>query len=337
MFAVERHKDVAVHTVRGAEIAQPSPEREFVFETRKPTTHRIPKLEVALHGRSFKEAATTENLALGYPDPVPGWLNIGVLHTALEGNTVHAHYAPCSMAELEAKGYQYWALGHVHEHRIWRGKSTVVFPGNLQGRHIRETGPRGAVLVTADGVEIKTVERLHVDVLRWHLLEVDVSSASTLDEAVRLTGLSLENLSAGSDSKIPLAVRVSLQGSSPAHGELFGLESQLRGEILAQAIAIGAERIWIEKIKLETKAQETAEVIAARSDAIADLQSLLNDAELDEDFMRRLQDELFQLIGKAPVELLKSNPELTTIRSGRLQDLVRDTVPSLVARLAKIG
>lgn len=313
------------------------PENVFGFETRKASTHRIPELKVALHGRSFKEAATTENLAIGYPDPVPGWLNIGVLHTALEGNTVHANYAPCSIAELEAKGYAYWALGHVHEHRIWRGKSTVVFPGNLQGRHIREPGPRGAVIVTADGTEIKTVERLHVDVLRWHLLEIDVSSARSLDEVVSLTRRSLENLSATSDPSIPLAVRVSLQGSSPSHGELFGLEAQLRAEILAQAVAIGAERIWIEKVKLETTAQETAEAIAARSDAIADLQSLLNGADADEDFLRGLQEELLQLIGKVPVELLKSNPELDAIRSGHLGDLVRNTVPNLVARLAKVG
>jgi DNA repair exonuclease SbcCD nuclease subunit len=60
------------------------------FSSRKAETHRIENLEVALHGRSFREAATTENLAVDYPAAIPGWLNIGVLHTALEGDAAHA-------------------------------------------------------------------------------------------------------------------------------------------------------------------------------------------------------------------------------------------------------
>ncbi len=136
------------------------PDNVFTFETRKPTTFRLEHLKVALHGHSFKEKETTENLVTGYPAPVQGMFNIGVLHTALEGNSAHANYAPCSLDELHAKGYNYWALGHVHEHQIWKGASTVVFPGNLQGRHIRETGPRGAVLVTADETGIQEIKRL---------------------------------------------------------------------------------------------------------------------------------------------------------------------------------
>src|SRR2546426_8575476 len=131
------------------------PDNVHCFPAGKAATFQLPELRVALHGRSFKDAATMENLAVNYPAPVSGWLNIGVLHTALEGNSAHANYAPCSIAELEARGYQYWALGHVHEHRVWHGTSTIAFPGNLQGRHIRETGPRGALIVTAEGPDIQ--------------------------------------------------------------------------------------------------------------------------------------------------------------------------------------
>jgi exonuclease SbcD len=141
------------------------PDNVFAFDTRKPNTFRLDDLKVALHGRSFKEKETLENLVTGYPAPVPGMFNIGVLHTALEGNAAHATYAPCSLDELHAKGYDYWALGHVHDYQLWKGGSTVVFPGNLQGRHIRETGPRGAVMVTADEQGIQDIQRLFVDVL----------------------------------------------------------------------------------------------------------------------------------------------------------------------------
>ena len=64
------------------------------FSAKKPETHLIDDLKVALHGRSFKTKAVTENTVTGYPAPVPGYVNIGVLHTALEGSAAHANYAP---------------------------------------------------------------------------------------------------------------------------------------------------------------------------------------------------------------------------------------------------
>src|SRR5690606_13237673 len=115
------------------------PDNVTVFSSRKPEVHVLEELKVALHGQSFKDKVVVDNLTLGYKDPVAGHYNIGVLHTGLEGGTAHAHYAPCSRAELHAKGYDYWALGHVHEFQQWTERSTIVFPGNLQGRHIRET------------------------------------------------------------------------------------------------------------------------------------------------------------------------------------------------------
>ena len=313
------------------------PDNVVAFDARRATTHRLPHLQVALHGRSFKEAETTENLVPGYPEPVPGWLNIGVLHTALEGNTAHANYAPCSIAELHAKGYAYWALGHVHEHKIWTGGSTIVVPGNLQGRHIREAGPRGAVMVTTDGAEVRSVERMIVDVLRWHSLEVDVTGASNLVEAVRLVGQALKALVEGQASSLPLAVRVSLSGASPAHGELFGLEHQLRAEVLALAAALGTERVWIEKVKIATRSPHTQATLAARSDALADLQALLAQATTDEAFLASLQAHFQPLLAKLPLELLKAVPTLDALRAGLVADLVRETAPGLMAHLAAGG
>ena len=312
------------------------PDNVHRFPSNKAGTFRLPDLKVALHGRSFKDAATTDNLAINYPDPVGGWLNIGVLHTALEGNASHANYAPCSIAELEARGYQYWALGHVHEYRLWRGDSVIAFPGNLQGRHIREAGPRGALLVSAEGVEIGTVERLHVDVLRWHALEVDVAAASDLAAAVRLAGRALEHLVEES-GVLPLVVRVTLTGASPAHGELFGLEAQLRAEVLAHAASIGSERLWIEKLRLETSPHAVAADVTARLDAVADLQALLQRAELDPIFMQSLEEELMQLIGKLPLEVIDALACVKSVRAGQTASLVRAIGPAVLDHVAKAG
>ena len=309
------------------------PPNVHLFDTRKPSTHRIDSLQVALHGRSFKDAATLDNLAVGYPPAVPGWLNIGVLHTALQGDAAHARYAPCSLAELAALGYDYWALGHVHAHAVLQQSPWVVFPGNLQGRHAKETGPRGAVLVTADSSGITAVERLIVDVLRWERLQVDVSSAADLPAVLQLCGQQMQALLDGCSHHKPIALRVQLTGRSAAHGALFGQRAQLREELLAQAAALGGERLWIEKVQVHTTpAVDTAQV-QGRADAVADLQALLAQAPEDAAFMQSLAQDLQLLAHKAPMELNEALPELRAIRAGDVSALVQAVTPALVAQL----
>ena len=311
------------------------PPNVFKFDAKKPQTYKIDKLRVALHGRSFKDAATTENFAATYPAPVAGWFNIGVLHTALEGNTVHANYAPCSVAELQTKGYQYWALGHVHEHRIISGNCTIAFPGNLQGRHIRETGPRGALMVTASDTDVMSVDRYFVDVLRWHRMDVNVSGLNTMTEVVAAVALGLEGILRGADADKPHAVRVVISGACPAHAELFGLETQLREEIKAQAVSLGSERLWIEKVRLETKPIETEESISLRADAVAELQGLLAGASSDTALLTSMHQDLMTLIGKLPLEVVNAIPALEHVRAGRLEILIQQTTASLIAQVAK--
>ncbi len=308
------------------------PDNVSCFSASKPETFRIEGLSVALHGHSFKQKETTANLAAHYPAAVPGHYNIGVLHTALEGYAAHASYAPCSVDQLYAKGYQYWALGHVHEFQQWNGPSTIVFPGNLQGRHVRECGRRGAVLVSVDDSGSSNVERIFIDVLRWEHIRVDVSPCESLVEVTRGIGRGLESLLAD-DGQVPRAVRVTVHGRTKAHGQLFGLEAQLRSEVLAQIAAIGNERLWLEKVRLETEAFVDAAKAHERLDAFADLQDILAAAAVDPDFNSHLQDCLAPFAAKAPLDLQPLVPLIEQIRSGQLQDLVQSVSPGLLAHL----
>jgi exonuclease SbcD len=312
------------------------PDNVHVFKSGKDgTVFELPHLNVVLAGRSFKEAATTENLAENYPPPVPGKFNIGVLHTALEGKSAHPKYAPCQESQLHASGYQYWALGHVHEHAIMRGAATIVFPGNRQGRNVRETGPRGAVLITVDDDGACEVERLLVDVLRWHVLEADVSGCNDLDAVVLQVGRALEDIAQGCTAALPGAVRVRLTGRTPAHGELFGMERQLRQEILAQAARIGTDRLWIEKVVVATANPDDGEALAARADAVADLQTILMQAEHDADFMKALHEELMTVVTKTHSDLLHTVPYFKQIRENQLDALIAEVRPGLIAHIAK--
>jgi len=148
------------------------PEGVYIFGSKKCETVAIPELGVAIHGQSFKVARTVDNLASSYCPPTPSMLNVALLHTALEGGHTHADYAPCTLAQLAASGHDYWALGHVHDFGIKREHPFVVYPGNLQGRSVRETGPKGAVVVHVEDGRIARAEHHALDEVRWRCCQV---------------------------------------------------------------------------------------------------------------------------------------------------------------------
>lgn len=320
-----RQAGIPVYLLRGNHDAESGmtrsltlPDNVHVFPSRKAETFRIEALQVALHGRSFRTAATTDNLLPSYPAPVPGWLNIGVLHTALEGHAEHARYAPCALSELRARGYHYWALGHVHEPWIERGDVTIAYPGNLQGRHIREAGPRGALLVSAEDGAITAIERLEVDVLRWHALSIDLVDVTDLQGAVLRAGRCLEALLLAQPADLHLAVRVVFAGRSAAHAELISREHQLRAEVISQAVALDRERIWIEKVRIAT------EPIAVpgqphsgdleRLATLGELEQLARAAVDDPAFVLSLQADWQGFLERLPHEVLQAAPDLAALR-----------------------
>lgn len=338
VYLLHGNHDAESEMTRGLEL----PDNVHVFSSRKAETFRLEALRVALHGRSFRVAATTENLLPGYPEPVPGWLNIGVLHTALEGHAEHARYAPCSVAELRARGYQYWALGHVHEHWVERGHVTLAYPGNLQGRHIREPGARGALMVNAHDGEIVAVERIEVDVLRWHALEVDIGEAADRRAAIRSAGLRLEQALHATPSHLPLAVRVTFTGRSAAHAELIADEGQLRQEIVAQAVALDADRLWIEKVRVASEPAGPGPLPSAdeAQGSLAELATLALAAGDDPGFVQALQADWLAVLERLPHDVLQASPELHALRhdpAAQITDRLRDATPVLIGRVARHG
>jgi DNA repair exonuclease SbcCD nuclease subunit len=338
-----KRADIPVFIVHGNHDAESKmskrltlPDNVTVFSSRKAETVLLEKFDVVLHGQSFRHAKTEENLAIDYPVAVSGCFNIGVLHTALDGHTAHASYAPCSLSDLVSKEYDYWALGHVHEYRIASEEPLVVFPGNIQGRHIRETGPRGAVLVHVEN-GITSHERLLVDTLRWQLIELNVGSAQSFDDVVQLAHDQLALLLKNNAGGHLMAVRMVLSGNTTAHGALFGLETQLRQEILNAANMLSDDELWIEKIVLNTMPELDAKVIEARFDALSDLQAILAEAGQDEAIGQRIREEIMAFVSKAPHELVEAVPELDTIRTGNIRELFEPVSMGLIARLSGEG
>ncbi len=226
------------------------PANTTVLSDRGPETVILEEHGVAVTGQSFAPGPVSENLAAGFPPPVPGLFNIALLHTSLGGYAEHDPYAPCALGELLARGYDYWALGHIHKREILSSDPAVVFPGNLQGRHAKETGPKGAMLAETDGVRLTALDFVPLDVVRWHQLPVDISG---LVEVRGLIGPLREGLEAAkreSDGR-PAAVRVILTGRASLPGSFLDSPEQVRQLVLEVAAEVSLEDLWIERVRLD--------------------------------------------------------------------------------------
>ncbi|WP_117194063.1 metallophosphoesterase family protein [Rhizobium terrae] len=223
------------------------PKNVSEFPVNKPGSFRLEHLKVALHGQGFAERSATENLALAYPKPETGWFNIGVLHTSLTGREPHAPYAPCSVDDLRSRGYDYWALGHVHDFEIVAEDPLVVFPGNLQGRSIREQGAKGAVLITVEDGRA-THERIITDSARFAELSVTVGPDDNVPAILRRVETALDAVVEGMEGR-PLALRMRLTGKSRFRSEIMARLDDFRDEVQAACHRAHAD-IWVEKLEL---------------------------------------------------------------------------------------
>lgn len=216
----------------------------------RPETKLFDHLDVAVVGQGYSTKAIGADLAAAYPLADSGLFTIGLLHTSLDGRPNHASYAPTTIDTLRSRGYQYWGLGHVHQREEVLADPWIVFPGNLQGRHARELGQKGASLVTVEGNGVQSVEHLGLDVVRWHESHVDATELENVDDVLAAVGRSLESAVATSADRL-VAARVRITGRSSAHPALWHDVAELEAEIRALGVRTGA--VWVEKVKLETR------------------------------------------------------------------------------------
>ncbi len=295
-------------------------ENVHVFSSKKPETICIDELGVAIHGQSFPQRDVLDNLALAYPKGDDRYFDIGVLHTACDGRPGHASYAPCTMQQLANHGYDYWALGHVHRHEILNDSPYIVYPGNLQGRQVRESGPKGGVLVTVDEGKVTEIEHRALDVVRWLIADTNISEAVNL-EAVQ--GLIRESLAICSDAAggRSIAARVRLVGETTLHGNLLKKHSEMYEEVQMLAADISPD-FWIERLEIDTTepglTTPTDPTIAGR------IKSIIHSLAGDPSYGESLEAKLTEIRSKMPAA---ARPE-------DLFDSLRQSAPRRALELA---
>lgn len=311
----------------------PLPANVMVFSSSRVDSVTLENLGVVIHGQSYPSRAVSDNLASDYPRCHSNYFNIGLLHTALNGRDGHEPYAPCSLDDLQSKSYDYWALGHIHQREVVSVEPYVVFSGNIQGRHIREQGNKGATLVTVEAGTITTVQHLEFDVLRWLFCTVDLSECETIEAVHDAVRSSIEAAQKAAEDRT-LVIRLVLEGRCPIHTQLLGQQSQL-SEAFRISIA-GYENVWLEKIQFKTTRRSTLGEVVGQETPLSDLLHAIGSLEFRDNQWLQQIPELSDLKNKLPLELFDDKEIFLSGNSDQLQDLRNEVRELLISKLLQV-
>ncbi len=328
VFLVAGNHDAASRITRTLRL----PEGVHLFPSDRPGTILLQEPAVAVHGWSFASPAVKKDLAAGYPKPVPECFNIGLLHTCVNGREGHEPYAPCTIQTLKSKGYDYWALGHVHRREVLYEDPPVVFPGNTQGRHVRETGPKGCMLVEADSQGRAVIDFRPLDAVRWFDEEIDTEEARTGYDVVDGVIARLEEL-LEENPGLPLVVRIGITGESEAHEELASDVERWTNEIRAAALEAGGGRVFLEKVRVLTRTPVAAGAGKTVSGPIHELLASLDEIASDPEQLEALGRVLDDLERKLPREFKATEGAPASDDPDWVRVVLEQVRPMLVRRL----
>lgn len=132
--------------------------------------------EYDVTGFSYLANHITDDLAAQFP-PKSKHYTFGIMHAQERaGLSSQNVYAPFSLSELQNLNYDYFALGHIHLRQVLSETPLIVYPGNIQGRHINETGPKGCYLGTIDEQTKQTkIHFVQTNLISWDKRQLELT------------------------------------------------------------------------------------------------------------------------------------------------------------------
>ncbi len=284
--------------------------------------------DIYIHGVSFRDKHAPDSLLPKYSSPQPSAINIAMMHTSLGGASGHDRYAPCSVAELTASGFDYWALGHVHKRQVHSQSPWIVMPGMPQGRDIGEAGPKSATLLTiSDGsIEVSEVSTSVVEFREVACalggLEGNDTIRAHLREALRAEA-----------ATGPAILRLRLCGETP-HAWHVRRDADYWAETLG-SLAQEAGDLWIEKFTIDLT--EPNVVSPDGVNALRDVQQLMEAISLEEGFAADAQAELEQILSLLPTDRRRELVSDAAAQDALLARLKEDAILSMAAQMRGQG
>lgn len=288
---------------------------------------------IVIHGLSFAQPHAPESLLGKYRPVVDGAVNIGMLHTSLGGAPGHDLYAPCSLAELQATGFDYWALGHVHKRSVVEERGAVVMPGMPQGRDINEAGAKSVTLVAIDDDRSVHIEQRYTSIAQFERVAVDATGLEDWRDLVVAVTRALEKERDAVRSE-HLVARLQVTGASPLAWRLRRDADLLKTEADQRASVIGAS--WVEK--LEIACHLPGQRVESSGDPLSELHRLIGDDILGSDaFQAELVGMAEELRAQLPQECRDAFGSDEASFRDALTRLARDGAEDVMARFEAAG
>lgn len=287
---------------------------------------------VVIHGISFAQPHAPESLLARFRPPVEGAVNIGLLHTSLDGSPGHDPYAPCGIADLHAVGFRYWALGHIHKRAAATGAATVVMPGMPQGRDINEAGAKSVTLATVTDDGSVLLEERRTSVAQFERVTVELAGIEDWPDMVRALGRALGE-TRDSVASEHLVARLHLTGTTKLAWRLRRDLDLLRTEAEDQAAALG--KSWIDKVEVDCRAPGSTPDAAgpAQADPLEELRRLMGEVARDDAYVAEIAAIAEELRTQLPPECRAVLGADADSFAAGLSDAARDGIDDVLARL----
>lgn len=251
------------------------------------------KIAATIYGQSYPTAKFTKNIVKNYMKRPDCPFAIGLLHTNLEGHPEHDNYAPAKMQDLLQAGFDYWALGHIHKRGILSDKHpAVVYPGNTQGRNIKETGEKGCYAVEVSNNEIREIRFIPTHFVRWEQIAAGLEQTETMQDVLDRLYIHIEQIKTSVNT--PLILRLLLTGETNMHFEIKqpGVLQDLADSINEEFIR-ETNWVWIESIQAYTRPPLTMESLKHEDPFLADFFTIIDEWKKDPGVLEEMMNRLF--------------------------------------------
>jgi DNA repair exonuclease SbcCD nuclease subunit len=235
------------------------------------------------------------------------------------------------LADLENRGYDYWALGHVHQFEIVVQAPMVVFPGCIQGRHVREAGAKGCVRVSLEAGSAPQVIHHALDVIRWERLIIDLAGVQTIDDSLDRFKKAFET-EIDKHDPMPVIARVEFVGQTALHTHIASDPEYLKESVRSAAMAAFGDRAWIEKIKVRTQLPDRA---TPDPGPLRELGLFVDSLTSREGDLLALGKELSSLFQKLPADYRRGEVRIRPDDPQQMREIVDQAHALLIQRLKR--
>jgi DNA repair exonuclease SbcCD nuclease subunit len=243
--------------------------------------------------------------------------HIGILHGNESTGMEHDNYAPFTIKDLHEKGFDYWALGHIHKRAILSENPPIIYPGNIQGRNKKETGGKGIYHVSLTDKDA-IINFIEMSDIVWEDATVDAASATSFHDVLQLCQTAINSVRKDKTGTLLTLFLKNIQlddyrEKRSLDGELLELllEDEKAEEAFVWVVDFNiTESQYIDKEQLKQEANFYAELFETidHYDDVEDALAPLYEHQLGRKYLSHLstteQEELIKKSEKLLIELL---------------------------------